>query len=267
MRLNVLVDNDNCWNLNIVKNTIEYFHLKNLKIDKIWIFPKKLSKNTNSNVSLWYIKTFGLYVFIKLGFFYLLVLVKNLISGINNFKSLSNKYNIEVQFIKSPNEKILLKQIKEKKIQISMAITDHIFKKKIIDIKNHYLINKHSSLLPSFRGLFPYFWTKIFNKSNGVTFHLIDKKIDNGKILYQKKINKKFNSMISFYLYIFNNYPKDLMLSIHNLKKKKFIKKKYYESYFSLPKKKDYNKFLKNDGCIISIFDLLKTKQILNYKK
>tara|TARA_Y100000590_G_scaffold444204_1_gene574686 strand:- start:566 stop:1369 length:804 start_codon:yes stop_codon:yes gene_type:complete len=267
MRLNVLVDNDNCWNLNIVRNTIEYFHLKNLKIDKIWIFPKKLSKNTNSNISLWYIKTFGLYVFIKLGLFYVLVIIRNLISGINNFRSLSNKYNVDIQFINSPNDQNLIEEIKKKKIQISIAITDHIFKEKIIDIKNHYLINKHSSLLPSYRGLFPYFWTKVFNKSNGVTFHLIDKKIDNGKILYQKKINKRFISMVSFYMYIFNNYPKDLMLSIINFKKKKFIKKKYSKSYYSLPDRKNYNKFLKNNGCIISIFDLFKTSQILKYKK
>ncbi len=96
---------------------------------------------------------------------------------------------------------------------------------------------------------------------------MIDKKIDNGKILYQKKINKRFISMVSFYMYIFNNYPKDLMLSIINFKKKKFIKKKYSKSYYSLPDRKNYNKFLKNNGCIISIFDLFKTSQILKYKK
>ena len=268
MKLNILVDNDSCWNLNIVRNTIKYFHKKNLKINKIWIFPKKLSnKKNSSNITLWYIKVFGLYVFIKLGFFYLIVTIRNLISGINSFENLSKKYNVKIQFINSPNEKILLKQIKKEKIQISIVITDHIFRKRIINIKNHYLINKHSSLLPSFKGLFPYFWTKVFNKSNGVTFHLIDEKIDHGKILYQKKIRTNFNSMISFYLYVFNNYPKNLMLSINNLTKKKFIKEKYSKSYYLLPQKKDYNNFLENGGCVISISDLLKTKKISNYNK
>ena len=41
MKYNIIVDNDKCWGLNIVKNTIDYFENKKLKIDKIWVFQVK----------------------------------------------------------------------------------------------------------------------------------------------------------------------------------------------------------------------------------
>ena len=267
MKYNIIVDNDKCWGLNIVKNTINYFENKNLKIDKIWVLPSKISHKNDSSSSIWYLKTFGFYVFIKLGIFYLLSIFKNYYSGFYDFKSFSSKYHIDVIYIKSLNDKNLLNYLNKRSKIISFAVTNHIFNKKIINLRDHTIINKHSSLLPSFKGLFPYFWTKIMNKPNGVTFHIIDEKIDNGKIIYQKKINKNFNSMISFYLYVFNIYPKYLYISLKNLNKKKYKKKKYSSSYYSLPTKNNYKKFVKKKGSVISISDLFKVHKLSYFSK
>ncbi len=267
MKYNIIVDNDKCWSLNIVKNTLSYFETKNLKINKIWVLPSKISHKNSSSLSLWYLKTFGTYVFIKLGVFYTLSIFRNYFSGLYDFKSFSKKYKVDVIYIDSLDNKNLFNYLNKRSKIISFAITNHIFSKKIIDLKGHVIINKHSSLLPAFKGLFPYFWTKIMGKANGVTFHLIDEKIDNGKIIYQKKINKNFKSMISFYLYVFNIYPKYLYISLKNLKKKKYGKKKYPSSYYSLPKKKDYKEFIKKKGCIISICDLFKVNRLSHFFK
>ena len=59
--------------------------------------------------------------------------------------------------------------------------------------------------------------------------------------------NNEKNSMIGFYLKIFNNYPSDIYSSIqilYNLKKRKLIKNDI-ASYNSLPKEKDYIEFKK----------------------
>ena len=77
MKYNIIVDNDKCWSLNIVKNTLSYFETKNLKINKIWVLPSKISHKNSSSLSLWYLKTFGTYVFIKLGVFYTLSIFRN----------------------------------------------------------------------------------------------------------------------------------------------------------------------------------------------
>ena len=263
MKVNILVDNDKCWNLNIVKRLIPYLNSCGIEVDHIWILPKKLSKYSGLKISLWYFKTFGIIVFLKLIIFYFLVLIRNLINGINNFEDLANRYKIKFTFIRSPNQKILFNKIKLNQVKYSIIITDHILKGKILKIKKHSFINKHSSLLPSFKGLMPYFWTKIMKKKNGVTFHLVNEKIDKGKIIYQKVFNKKFNSMIEFYLYVFNRYPYDLVKSINNLKKKKFLKSFYKSSYFSLPKKNQYFQFLGKGGKIILISDFFKLNKLV----
>ncbi len=266
MRFNIIVDDDKCWGLNIVKNTVKFFISRNLKIDKIWVLPNKISNKNKSNVSTWYLKTFGIFVFLKLGIFYTLVILKNIFSGFSNFNCFSKNYGVDVVYLKSLNEKILINYLKKNKKVTTFAITNHLFDNKIINLKNHNIINKHASLLPSFRGLFPYFWTQVYGRPNGVTYHLIDERIDNGKIIFQKKINKKFYSMIDFYIYIFNYYPKYLFISLKNLKNRRFKKRKYSKSYYSLPTNKDYKEFLKNKGCIISLCDLLKTNKISNFK-
>ena len=70
----------------------------------------------------------------------------------------------------------------------------------------------------------PYIWTKIYDDKNGVTFHLVNNKIDSGKILLQKIYDKNFYSMIDFYIYIFESFPNNFIQAIYNFKKKNILK-------------------------------------------
>tara|TARA_B110001450_G_C17636000_1_gene487203 strand:+ start:276 stop:1067 length:792 start_codon:yes stop_codon:yes gene_type:complete len=262
MKINILVDNDKCWNLNIVRRLIPYLKKNKIEVKHLWILPNKLSNFSGNKISIWYLKTFGLAIFLKLSFFYVITLIYNFFNEVNNFKDLGSKYNIKCTYISTTNNKYLLKNIKENNNKISLLITNHILKKKLLRQKNHFFINKHSSLLPSYRGLMPYFWTKIDNKDNGITFHLVNKKIDSGKIIFQKKIKKKFNSMIEFYLDVFKKFPKYFLQATKNLEKKKFIRFKSKKSYYSIPTRKDYIKFLKKNGNVIIFADLFKVNKL-----
>ena len=121
---------------------------------------------------------------------------------------------------------------------------------------NKGIINKHASILPTSRGLWPFFWNVINENKQGVSYHVISNKIDSGKMLLQKHLIKKKVSMIGYYLSIFNDYPFDIYSSLqilYNIKKKKLINKGNVSSYNSLPNKKDffvestwYNKYNEN---------------------
>ena len=263
MKINILVDDDKCWNLNIVRRLIPYLKKNNIRVDHIWILPEKLSNLKGSKISIWFFKTFGILVFLKLSTFYLLILVYNFFNKINNFRDLALKHDIKYNYINSPNNKYLIKNIDGGKKRFSLLIPNHILKKKLINIKNHLFINKHSSLLPSYKGLMPYIWTKIDNKVNGITFHLVNKKIDNGKIIYQKKIEIKFNSMVEFYLYIYDRFPFCFLKALKNLKQKKFIKSKNKKSYYSIPTRRDYSNFLKKKGKVILFNNFFKIYKLI----
>lgn len=50
-------------------------------------------------------------------------------------------------------------------------------------------INLHYSLLPEYRGVYPVNWAIVEGKKNtGVTYHLVNEKIDDGQIVCQKEI-------------------------------------------------------------------------------
>ena len=262
IKINILVDNEKCWSLNIVRRLIPYLKKNKIDINHIWILPNKLSNLKDKSISIWYLKTFGILVFIKMSIFYTLAIVNNFFNRVNNFKDLALKYNINYTYINSINNRYLFKNINKNNNKISLLLTNHILKKKLINQKNHFFINKHSSMLPAYKGLMPYLWTTIDNADNGITFHLVNKKIDSGKIIFQKKIKIKFNSMIEFYLDVYARFPNFFLQSLKNLEKKIFINPVNKKSYYSIPKQEDYNKFLKKKGNIILLSDIFKINKL-----
>jgi len=73
-------------------------------------------------------------------------------------------------------------------ICVSMSY-DQIFKKKILKLYKDKIFNCHAGLLPFYRGRNVLNWVLINGeKYYGVTFHAVDKTIDTGDILLQKKI-------------------------------------------------------------------------------
>lgn len=64
----------------------------------------------------------------------------------------------------------------------------HIIRKEIIDLFPDKIINMHISLLPYNKGADPNLWSYLENSPKGVTIHKIDKGLDTGDIILQKKV-------------------------------------------------------------------------------
>jgi len=66
---------------------------------------------------------------------------------------------------------------------------NQIFRQPLIDLTKHGILNLHTALLPKYRGLMPSFWVLKNNEPyTGVSVFFVDKGIDTGPILVQKKI-------------------------------------------------------------------------------
>lgn len=143
---------------------------------------------------------------------------------------------------------------KQKKIKLtSLAklykISDLIFisieYEKIINpklFKSKKLFNFHFSLLPKYRGCHTNF-LQILNgeKYSGVTLHLIDKGIDTGNIIDQRKYKLNINTNA------FDNYFKLMDCSVKLLKKNFF---KIINEKYSLKKKNNLKKHYYNRSSI-----------------
>lgn len=95
------------------------------------------------------------------------------------------------------NKKITKTFIKKKKINFLVSFhNSQILKQNIISLLNNNCINFHCSLLPQARGSYPILWAAYKNLQFGVSIHRIDRYLDNGNILFQKKIKLNKNQTL-----------------------------------------------------------------------
>ena len=110
--------------------------------------------------------------------------------GINYAKK--NKINFLIVNYKNKNkaENKILVNLKKNKIDlICLAGFMKILSKKIINIYKNKILNIHPSLLPKYKGLNSHKRViKNKEKFTGCTVHLVNSKLDSGKIILQQRI-------------------------------------------------------------------------------
>ena len=135
--------------------------------------------------------------------------------GINYAKKNKIKYLIVDYKNKKKAEKKIVTSLKKNNINlICLAGFMKILSKKIVNIYKNRILNIHPSLLPKYKGLNTH--KRVLErkeKFTGCTVHLVNSKLDSGKIILQKKIrvSKKDNekSLSKKVLKIENSiYPK-----------------------------------------------------------
>ena len=143
----------------------------------------------------------------------------------NNAKGISYAKKSKIKFLiinyknKKKAENKILKNLKKNKINlICLAGFMKILSKKIINVYKNRILNIHPSLLPKYKGLNTHKRViKNKEKFTGCTVHLVNSKLDSGKIILQKKIKvlKKDNE----------NSLSKRVLKVENLIYPKAIKK------------------------------------------
>ena len=245
----VITNDDNIWLLpawyKVLKTKDDRVVFK-----KILTVPDRLSNLSEVQKYSYYLKIFGIINFILLGIFFLLNAVKNV-----NIKKNISKYALLEKLNSFDTERISLEIINNKP-DIVFITCGYIIPNKLLDINKDIIwINKHASLLPQTKGLFPYIWNVINNKKQGISFHKVIKNIDQGEIVHQEQIIEK-SSMVSFYKEIYYSFDKYFFKFLSSLNNQSSLKNTSGD-YYSLPTKKDMEIFNNNGGEIIKMKDLL----------
>ena len=104
-------------------------------------------------------------------------------------KNFSLKYNIDYLFPVNINSAEFIHKVKEYDCDLFVSLSfNQIFREEIIGVPKGGIINCHAGKLPFYRGRNVLNWVLINGEKHyGVTFHAIDKTIDTGDILLQKK--------------------------------------------------------------------------------
>ncbi len=267
LRVAVICNEDKLWSLLAWNRVFKSVYWQDSsQCIGFWICENKFGRFKKKDVTRWYLDTFGLFNFLKLGVFATIFKLYSIYKAISgkyhlSYESLCAANRVSLFKLKDPNDDQLVHWIEENEIDVLIVMVGHILKPKLIHAPKICTINKHASLLPSNKGVFPYIWAKINNTAQGVSFHKVVEEIDGGEILFQKKLvdAKTIRSMISFYSFVYYSYDTLLANTLGNiLNERSALREEAVESsYFSFPNKDDIKIFSNAGGKIILLTDLL----------
>ena len=149
-----------------------------------------------------------------------------------------SKFN-KLQIYSSFNSDKFYNSIKKKKYDLVIVFGSRILKPKIINLFKNHIYNLHGGNPEMYRGLDSLYWTIFNNEFNHIvtTLHLLEKKVDTGKLFLIKKIPLKKN-MKFFELRYYNTLNcvdlcKILISKILKKKKISLKKQKKIGHYYS----------------------------------
>ena len=191
-----------------------------------------------------------------IGFNKLMSIICSLLN-IKNFYSLNaiaKSYSLNYIKIDSVNSENFSRILKLNDIDYVINSGNQIYGKNILREWKGKIINRHSSFLPKYGGIYPIFWQLLNGeKKGGVTLHWIDERIDQGSIAYQGSFNISHQKSLFFHYklafelseILCNKLISDLKNGV--IRKEKMIGN---SSYYSWPK---YNEIVmfKKVGCRI----------------
>jgi len=100
------------------------------------------------------------------------------------------KNNLPVLKVKNINDPKIINWIKKNKIDLIINMrTRSIFREEILSSTKFGCINIHHGLLPKYRGVFCDLYALSENRPAGITIHRMNKKIDDGEVIYTKEIS------------------------------------------------------------------------------
>ena len=159
-------------------------------------------------------------------------------------------YKVPIYKADNVNSQAHLDYLRRLKPDVIVSAQGQIFKKELLGLPKIACINRHSALLPKYGGLWPVFWAMLKGeKEIGVTVHIMEEKIDAGKILAQREIPiLSSDSLYSLYRKAFGISAQVVLEALEKLAKKsvKFIPNDPQRaSYFSMPTVKEASLFRK----------------------
>ncbi len=188
---------------------------------------------------------------VKFFLYYSLKFIVSKLNISNSLDSFLRTNNIEkILLDKSINNEASIEIIKSYKPDLLISILgNQIFKNEIINLAPKGCINLHTSLLPKYRGLMPTFWVmKNDEKYTGVSVFYVNKGIDTGPIIVQKKVeigNRTQEELIKYTKLIGMQSIVNAVEKIDVGNVETLENNNDDHTYFSFPKKEDVAIFLK----------------------
>ena len=264
LRVAIISEDDSVWALPTWEHAIPALRRQGWDIAGLWCCRPRLGRLKPSEVKGWYLKTFGPVNFLKLGLFALLGHAARGAGALRgrrcwSFRALAAKHGIYHAECSTANDASFAAWLRDNRIDVLVIMVGDIVRPEVLSIPRVGVLNKHAALLPSNRGMFPYFWAHLKHEKQGISFHEVIQDVDGGRLLLQESVEPSCAAtMIAFYRHVFDRYPEMLVRAVMNLATGAFVDNPapVKASYHSLPTGDDYAAFERERGRVIDWGDL-----------
>jgi methionyl-tRNA formyltransferase len=255
-KIAIFTADDATWALSTWVKTLPLL-VQNYDVVGIYLFPDRLGSLKGNQTLVWYGRIFGLYNVAIMALYAIKTKIRMVFAPIGNWQQLARNYQLQLLEAESPNDAEVVNWTEANDIDIVLIMVGNILKPAIINAPKIGVINKHASLLPSCRGLFPSFWGRLTGADLGVTFHQVDEGIDTGKALVEVSYGRPQGSMLRFYMDTFASYPQMAVAAVEKLIDREYLPGVNRPSaYYSLPTRADYCDYRRRGFKIAQVSDL-----------
>lgn len=99
------------------------------------------------------------------------------------------KFRVPLYYTKNVNSEEFRALIRDLQVDLIISSGNQIFGKKLLEIPSVGCINRHTSLLPRYQGIYPVFWAMLHGeKEIGVSVHWMEPELDKGDVVSQVPI-------------------------------------------------------------------------------
>lgn len=260
MKILLILDETSFFHPMFAHKLIKYIKNKDFEVFGALVtkIPKK--NNIENYVIKHFYKLYFLEIFLlfikKVSFTILsIILPKGFNNNFFSVRSVFKKNKIDFFEVENQiNTNYYVDKISSLNIDLIVSSNSLYFGKKILDLPKLGSINRHTSLLPSYGGLWPVLQAISHGENKvGVTIHKMTKSIDEGDILAQKVIPLDGSKNLSYiYKKAFFESASLVIEAIDNLLKNNVKPvNSYVKSYYSFPSDEEWRNFRKNGGRFI----------------
>ena len=255
MRIAILTSDDAVWALPTWTRTVPALAERH-DVAGIVLVPERLGRHTGLAVPLWYLRTFGLAATVLLGLHAVLTRLRQR----GSWERLAAAHELDLAHSPSANDPAVAAWLREREVDVVFAMVGEILRAETLSTPRLGMINKHASVLPSARGVFPFFWARLEGLPLGLTFHVMDEGVDTGPLLVQERCpeNDASRSMLGFYAETYRRYAELAPLAAERLAAGEYLDAPadVAPSHFGFPTRADARRFRRAGHRVARVADL-----------
>ena len=247
----LIVEDDTVFALPAWHRTIPLLERRGLLVTHVAVVPSQMDRYRGVKRALWYLNVFGLGNSLRLQLFSFLERRRRKAEPMT-WEEMAHTHALVVKRFEDPYGVELQAFLRTSQCDVLHILAPVRLKGPILDIPQSGVIAHHASMLPSCRGMYPYFWARFHGERLGQTLQQVTPAEPlNGPLLAQSEAQPRVTrSMLAFQIWAAKHYPDMALDATQRLLARRSIPARagVEASYCGLPTRLDRLEFEERGG-------------------